>query len=165
MWRNYFNFSFNDLGRLWSDLMNDFSIEDKYGFGTFDYLEELLNYALKKLKIKTSVFTIIFVNEEEIKDLNKNYRGIDKITDVISFALNDNGKTPGPINVLGDIYVCIPQMQAQAKAYGHSEKRELSFLVLHGLLHLLGYDHQDPEAEKEMFTLQAEILEEKGINR
>ena len=67
--------------------------------------------------------------------------------------------------VLGDIYVCIPRMKEQALAYGHSVKRELSFLVVHGLLHLLGYDHMEKNEEKEMFLLQELILNEEGINR
>ena len=81
-----------------------------------------------------------------------------------SFALNDGGVFPGPINVLGDIYISIPKMKSQAIEYNHSEKRELSFLAVHGLLHLLGYDHTLGEKEeKEMFDLQKEILNEKGI--
>ena len=83
---------------------------------------------------------------------------------MLSFALNDNGAFPGPINVLGDIFISIPKMKEQAIEYSHSEKRELSFLALHGLLHLLGYDHtKGPKEEEEMFGLQKEILNEKGI--
>ena len=67
--------------------------------------------------------------------------------------------------VLGDIYICIPRMISQAKEYGHSETRELSFLVVHGLLHLLGYDHMNKEDEEKMFGLQKEILDEEGITR
>ena len=67
--------------------------------------------------------------------------------------------------MLGDIFICIPQMKRQAQSYEHSEKRELSFLAVHGLLHLLGYDHMVPEDEKEMFALQELILSEKDITR
>ena len=96
-------------------------------------------------------------------EINKKYRGIDRTTDVISFALNDNKRIETMINVLGDIYISIPKMVEQAKQYEHSEKRELSFLTLHGLLHLLGYDHMNSEDEKVMFGLQDEILKELGI--
>ena len=95
------------------------------------------------------------------------YRKIDKVTDVISFAFEDNEdiKTED-IRILGDIYVCIPRMIEQAKSYGHTEKRELSFLCCHGLLHLLGYDHvNNKEEEKIMFDLQERLLNEICITR
>ena len=94
------------------------------------------------------------------------YRGIDKVTDVISFALEDvSDNIHMDMRILGDIYVCIPKMIEQANTYGHSIKRELSFLVVHGLLHLLGYDHMDVQDEKVMFGLQELILNEAGITR
>ena len=95
--------------------------------------------------------------------MNKEYRGIDRTTDVLSFALNDNKRIETEINVLGDIFISIPKMMEQASDYGHSEKRELSFLVVHGMLHLLGYDHMEKDDEEVMFSLQKEILEELGI--
>ena len=69
------------------------------------------------------------------------------------------------IRFLGEIYICIPRMIEQAKEFGHSEKRELSFLCVHGLLHLLGYDHMEKEDEKVMFALQELILNEANITR
>ena len=91
---------------------------------------------------------------------------MDKVTDVISFAFEDNKDLPNNIRMLGSIYVCIPKMKDQAIEYGHSEKRELSFLVCHGLLHLLGYDHvNSKEEEKVMFSLQDEILNSLDIRR
>ena len=69
------------------------------------------------------------------------------------------------IRVLGDIYICIPRMISQAKDYGHSDKRELSFLIIHGLLHLLGYDHQTKEEEQIMFAKQEMILNGENITR
>ena len=113
-----------------------------------------------------SIFSIIFVSEEEIQSINFHYRGKNAVTDVISFAFEDNGNVlASNCRVLGDIYVCIPKMKAQAVEYGHSEKRELSFLVVHGMLHLLGYDHMQKEEEEVMFSLQKEILESVGILR
>jgi probable rRNA maturation factor len=144
--------------------MNMFDIIDKYGYKDYDYLNDLLEFALNKLEVKGDTFSVILTDDKEMHHLNLTFRGVDRTTDVISFALNDNGAFPGPINVLGDIYISIPKMKAQAKEYGHSEKRELSFLTIHGLLHLLGYDHTLGEKEeKEMFDLQREILDEKGI--
>ena len=141
-----------------------FDIIDKYGYKDFDYLNEVLSYTLEKLNILNATFSVILTDDEEVHTLNKTYRNIERTTDVLSFALNDNGEFPGPINVLGDIYISIPKMIEQAKECGHSEKRELSFLAVHGLLHLLGYDHTLGEKEeKEMFDLQKEILNEKGI--
>lgn len=95
---------------------------------------------------------------------NLEYRDIDRTTDVLSFALEDNQTYKTEIRQLGDIFISIPKMQAQAKEYGHSEKRELSFLVVHGVLHLLGYDHtRSKEEEKLQFGLQDEILNELNI--
>ena len=141
-----------------------YDIIDNYGYDNYDYLNEVLDYAIKKLDIKNSIFDIIFIDDEEMHKLNKEYRGIDRTTDVLSFALNDNKHIDAFINSLGDIFISIPKMKSQALEYGHSEKRELSFLTLHGLLHLLGYDHTlGKKEEEEMFGLQKDILNELGI--
>jgi len=144
--------------------MNEFYIVDNYGFKE-DYLDQLINNALSSLGIKEANFSIIFVNDKEIKKINKEYRKIDKPTDVITFALNDNLNIKLPYEILGDIYISIDRVKDQAKTYGHSQKRELSFLAIHGLLHLLGYSHDSKEDEKIMFKLQEEILTENGITR
>ena len=144
--------------------MNSFDIIDEYGYKDYDYLEDLFEYACQKLKLENVYFSVIFIDNDKIHEINKNYRQIDRPTDVISFAFNDNGTLDGPVNMLGEIYVSIDKMREQAREYNHSEKRELSFLYIHGLLHLLGYDHTLGEKEeKEMFDLQKEILNEKGI--
>ncbi len=131
-----------------------------------DYLQKYIKYLTKKLNIKDAIFNIIFVENEDIQKLNKNYRGIDRITDVISFALEDNSdlKEPG-IRVLGDIYIAIDVAHEQAKLYNHSNIREICFLATHGLLHLLGYDHLTEEEEKIMFKKQKELLESYDIFR
>lgn len=141
-----------------------YDIIDNYGYNDYEYLNEVIDYAIKKLDIKNSIFDIIFIDDEEMHKLNKEYRGIDRTTDVLSFALNDNKHIDAFVNSLGDIFISIPKMKSQAEEYGHSEKRELSFLALHGLLHLLGYDHTlGKKEEEEMFGLQKEILNELGI--
>lgn len=146
--------------------MNDFTIEDNNLYNNYDYLYEVIDYTLEHEKVVNSIFSIIFVDDEEIHKINKEYRKVDRITDVISFAFEDNEeKRYNDIRLLGDIYICIPQMKRQAQEYKHSEKRELSFLAVHGLLHLLGYDHMEPEDEKNMFALQELILNDKNIKR
>lgn len=147
--------------------MNKFQITDEYGYQEYSYLNDLLNYALKEvLKINNAIFDIIFVDEEYIKNLNNEYRHINKVTDVISFAFEDNGKIVyNDTRLLGEIYICIPRMKEQALEYQHSEKRELAFLCIHGLLHLLGYDHMTKDEETEMFALQELILDGANIQR
>ena len=144
-----------------------YQINDEFGYSEdYDYLDSLIERVLTQEKATDRVFSIIFVDNEKIHELNKQFRGVDRPTDVISFALEDaEEEFLSTIRVLGDIYISIPKMQEQAKEYGHSEKRELAFLVVHGLLHLLGYDHQTEEEEKVMFQIQEEMLNEEGISR
>ena len=146
--------------------MENYSIIDNNLYQNYDYLKEVINHTLEVMDAKESIFTIIFVTKEEIHELNKQYRGVDRVTDVISFALEDvNDVSLSDIRVLGDIYICIDRMKEQAIEYNHSETRELSFLTVHGLLHLLGYDHQTKEEEEVMFNLQRKILSDLNINR
>lgn len=146
--------------------MRDYTIINEYGYKEdFNYLYELLDYALEFLNVK-GIFSITFISDEVMHEMNLTYRGIDRTTDVLSFALNDAIEDfKSEVNVLGDIFISIPKMQSQAVEYGHSEKRELSFLTIHGLLHLLGYDHMKPEDEKVMFDLQKEVLDNAGIKK
>lgn len=126
---------------------------------------ELLAFALKREKLENVEFNIIFVDSDTIHEINKNYRHVDRVTDVISFALEDNETITLDHRVLGDIYICVERAEEQAKEYGHSFLRELAFLSIHGLLHLLGYDHMEKEEEKIMFSKQEDILNEFGIRR
>ncbi|MDD4831707.1 MAG: rRNA maturation RNase YbeY [Bacilli bacterium] len=146
--------------------MNNINIfyEIKYRID-FD-LKDLLEYALKKLNIDNVEFNVIFIDNNRIKEINKEYRNIDKETDVISFALEDIDKSmfEGK-RLLGDIYISYEKSKEQAIEYNHSLKREISFLSIHGLLHLLGYDHMIKEEEIVMFKLQEDILNEYGIKR
>lgn len=107
--------------------------------------------------------SVIFVTPEEIHEINREYRNIERSTDVISFALHDdmsNVLLEEEENELGDIFINVQAISDQAKEYGHSKRREACFLFCHGLLHLLGYDHMEPDEEKEMFHLQDVILDE-----
>lgn len=119
---------------------------------------------MKDLQVEDALVDIIIVDNEEIKKINKEYRNIDNVTDVISFALEDvEFKTP--FRILGDIYISYEKVKEQALKYEHSEKRELYFLATHGLLHLLGYDHMNKKEEKIMFDLQKELLDKYDIKR
>ena len=112
-------------------------------------------------------FNVIFVTKEEIQAINKQYRNIDRVTDVITFALmeSDDGIFSGFEYELGDVFICVSRAQEQAIEYGHSLEREIAFLAVHGYLHLKGYDHQTEAEEKEMFALQEEILTQAGFVR
>ena len=131
-------------------------------------LKPLLEYARKYEGLENTEleFSIVIVDNKRIHEINKEYRGIDRPTDVISFALEDSeGVELENYRILGDIYISIDKVKEQAKEYGHSEKRELAFLTVHGFLHLLGYDHMEKEEEKIMFGKQEEILNGFGITR
>lgn len=130
-----------------------------------DIYLSLLERTMSHLHLKCDpILSVTFVNNDFIHKMNREYRGVDRPTDVISFAFLDGEenrdsllKKKGPVS-LGDIYISIDKAKEQADEYGHPLKRELSFLFVHGLLHLLGYDHMNEEDEKIMFKLQDEIL-------
>ena len=131
-----------------------------------DEVQKFIDFALNYLKLDNVVFNVIIVDNEEIHKINREYRGIDRPTDVISFALEDDDtfiKTDQ--RILGDIYISIDKAIEQANEYGHKLLRELCFLTIHGILHLLGYDHMEKADEEVMFGLQERILSEYGIER
>lgn len=132
-----------------------------------DTVLKVLDSALKKENLDNVSFNLIIVDNEYIHKLNRDYRNIDRETDVITFALEDEDSIilPNDERVLGDIYISIDKAESQALEYGHSLLRELSFLAVHGFYHLLGYDHMTEEDEKVMFKKQEEVLEEYGISR
>jgi probable rRNA maturation factor len=144
----------------------NYEIVDNNLYKDYDYLNDVIKTTLEHENASDAYLSVIFVDNDEIQEINRTYRNIDRVTDVISFALEDNDEKLIGDRILGDIYLCIPRMKEQAKEYNHSEKRELSFLVCHGLLHLLGYDHvNNKEEEKVMFDLQDEILDSLNITR
>ena len=129
-----------------------------------DELTDYTKFLIKYMNIEAS-FSIIIVNNDKIHEINKEYRGIDRETDVISFALEEGENYEVKERLLGDIYISIDKVYEQAKEYNHSIKRELFFLVTHGFLHLLGYDHMTKEDEEIMFPLQEKILNSYGVDR
>ena len=126
------------------------------------YFEEIAANAEKILELEDDLMiSVTFVRSRAIHKINLEYRGIDKPTDVISFAIRDGLDLPDGIEDtdLGDLFINIDYAAKQAKEYGHDLKREVCFLFTHGLLHCLGYDHMTEEDEKEMFALQDQILD------
>ena len=142
----------------------DFVYEDEKNLCEIDYEKqfiEIIKTTLDYLKIEDDIeMSCILVDDKDIHQINKEYRHIDRSTDVISFALEDNEQfyIEGMPRSIGDIFISVDHARIQAQEYGHSLKREMCFLFTHGLLHLLGYDHMNEDDEKEMFSLQKEIL-------
>lgn len=146
-------------------------------------ITNVIEAAGRHLNLSTSVeLDVSIVSNDEIQQLNATYRNIDKPTDVLSFALDEDedefeaflledqdgltDEDSEPLaRHLGDIIISFPKAQEQATDYEHSLERELAFLAVHGFLHLNGYDHQTTEEEKEMFAIQEEVLEAYGLTR
>lgn len=134
-------------------------------------LSALLETASEIEQITDAEVSVTFVDDLEIQELNKNYRGKDQATDVLSFPMYEAEETQIIVDdeeedlMLGDIIISVPSAREQALEYGHSFERELGFLMVHGFLHLLGYDHESEEMEKEMFTKQENILIKYGLVR
>jgi probable rRNA maturation factor len=144
-----------------------------------DDLQQLLIRCIQEAAAREEVdgeVVVTLVTNERIHELNREYRGVDRPTDVLSFAMNEAGEEEMDIfieedefedypNMLGDIVISLPKAQEQAEEYGHSLERELGFLAVHGFLHLIGYDHGTAEEEKEMFSRQEEVLAHIGLTR
>ncbi|WP_396136054.1 rRNA maturation RNase YbeY [Bacillus sp. NEB1478] len=139
-----------------------------------EYAELISNVLQKAAEMEgtgTSEISVTLVTKERIQEINKEYRDKDSVTDVISFAMEEMGEDEIEIiggeetRFLGDIIICVEVAEEQASDFGHSMDREMGFLAVHGLLHLLGYDHMNDEDEKRMFSRQEEILEQYGLRR
>lgn len=138
----------------------------------FDLIEKLLQTTAKSEQLSGELeVSVTFVDNEQIQEINRQYRKIDEPTDVISFALEEQGEDEVTIvgvdlpRILGDIIISVPKAKQQAEDYHHSFHRELGFLAVHGFLHLLGYRHETEDEEREMFEKQKEILENHGLTR
>lgn len=131
-----------------------------------DDIKKVLDKAIEMENVGVVEFNVIIVDNDYIHRLNKEYRKIDRPTDVITFALEDNQDIKyDNYRLLGDIYISVDKAHSQAEEYGHSFKREICFLAVHGFLHLLGYDHMEKNEEKIMFDHQDKILNEANITK
>lgn len=141
-----------------------------------DLVRGVLEYAANYLSLpENTEMSVTLMDNKHIHEINKKYRGIDKPTDVISFAMEEDGDEDDIIlpsdmefempKNLGDLMISMEKVAEQAEYLGHSQDRELGFLTVHGFLHLNGYDHMKAEDEKEMFSLQDEILDGYGLQR
>ena len=129
-------------------------------------LYDIIEFACKHLNIENPLLNIVIVDNKRIREINREYRGKDSVTDVISFAFEevDDVRT-NDFRFLGEIYISYERAKEQAEEYGHRVRREFSYLAVHGLLHLLGYDHMNEEDKKVMRSLEEEILNEYDIKR
>ena len=142
------------------------NVINQSGYRGYSKYQKYFREILKKAKTVVSMparaaVSVIFVNDEQIHAINRDYRNIDRPTDVISFALADQQDENDYIEEeLGDIFINIDAARRQAIDYQHSERREICFLFTHGLLHLNGFDHQTKEEEQEMIRHQKLILDD-----
>jgi probable rRNA maturation factor len=128
----------------------------------------LLDYGLEIFYKSAAEVSLVLADDEYLRQLNREYRGIDQPTDVLSFAMAEGLPAPETVDLLellGDIYISKTRAVAQADSYGHSFQRELCYLAVHGLLHLLGFDHQTPEATAVMREREERIMREFGLER
>jgi probable rRNA maturation factor len=154
-------------------IMIDFNDEtNELSQQELETIEKLLFFAAKKENVETnSELSVTFVTNDRIQEINREYRDKDKPTDVISFAMEELGEGEIPLTgedlprILGDVIISLAKAREQADDYGHSFIRELGFLAVHGFLHLLGYDHENEEDEKVMFSRQRDLLDEFGLQR
>lgn len=133
-------------------------------------IERVLQALAAQEGIADSEVAVTLVDEDQIRALNRDYRGLDQATDVLSFAMNEGDEDDfveidEAVNLLGDIIISLPHVYAQAEEYGHTPERELAFLVVHGFLHLIGEDHETDEAADQMFAKQEALLTQLNITR
>lgn len=115
---------------------------------------------------EAGVFSLVLVSDRQIRVLNRDWMGKDKPTDVLSFPLSlEPPPSPELPWEVGEIMISLQRAQQQARDYGHSFDRELAFLFVHGMLHVLGFDHMTPDEEKDMFGRQTHILNAAGFKR
>ncbi|OZB91682.1 rRNA maturation RNase YbeY [Paenibacillus sp. XY044] len=163
------------LHLAWNNEQNEHPVSDEL----IATLEVILQKAGESEGVEDGEVALTFVDDKQIHELNLEYRGIDRPTDVLSFAMNETLDEELDIvyeleedeelqdmpEVLGDIIISVDRAKAQSEDYGHSLEREIGFLFVHGFLHLLGYDHQDAESEAEMMGKQEAVLAQVGLTR
>ena len=156
----------------------DITFNDEVGFLDNEkrdwqkWITNLLLLAKKEINKKNNLeMSINFINEKRSNEINKKYRGKDRPTDVISFAIEDGGDQidfsvfddPEFIEDIGDLFMCPSVIMRHSKEYGTGWDRELGYTLVHGFLHLNGYDHIEPNEAKTMFKIQGKVLEDYGL--
>ncbi len=153
---------------VWNNDQDEYEIKPTWPH----LLQELLLIAADEEQLTQGEVALTFVDDKTIRELNLQYRNLDKATDVLSFSMVELGEgelqimySDDVIEPIGDIVISMRHATEQAAEYGHSIERELGFLFVHGFLHLLGYDHQDEQSEKIMMAKQEYVLEKAGLSR
>jgi probable rRNA maturation factor len=154
-------------------LVNNLQSKEPLAESLTGLLEQVIQYGLQVYQKEAAELSIILVDDAYIQNLNSEYRGLDQPTDVLSFAMVDQQAGTPVLNadqlelpeLLGDIFISVERAVDQAKEYGHSLEREICYLAIHGLLHLLGFDHHQPEETEEMRQAEEEILAKFAIKR
>lgn len=128
-----------------------------------DFIYRIADITLKRLKVDQSDITIAIEGNKRLRELNRSYRGIDAATDVLSFSSDQINPETG-IKYLGDVIISFPKTKIQASEQDHTVRDELATLIIHGILHLAGFNHKDKSSEKAMFSLQNELLDTARLN-
>ncbi|WP_371926335.1 rRNA maturation RNase YbeY [Sebaldella sp. S0638] len=150
-----------------SNIEITYDISDVQEFMDEEKINEFVDLILEHEKvenIENIYISFLITTNEVIKNINSEYRGKDTPTDVISFAYNET-ENIGPFNILGDIIISEEKVREQAEEYEHSVEREFYYVLCHGMLHLLGYDHIDEEDKKVMREKEEQLLKEIGYER
>lgn len=116
-------------------------------------------------ELEDAELSLLLTDDDTVHALNRTYRGVDKPTDVLSFSQREGENPDEWDNLLGDIIISVEKARRQAEEYGHSMAREVAFLTVHGVLHLLGWDHQEADDERRMMAKTEEILGSLGLTR
>ncbi len=148
-----------------SNLPEDMPVDEKLKNTVIEAIEKVGElYGLDNAEV-----SVTLTDNEHIHEINREYRKVDRPTDVISFALNEGDEPEieggAPVNVLGDLIISMEKVAEQAVEYGHSNRREIAFLTVHGMLHLLGYDHIEEADRVEMRKEEDFVMEKLGISR
>lgn len=135
--------------------------------GYLDFLRQVTDCAVRSITGREDwEITVSLVGEEQIYKLNRSWRSVDRPTDVLSFPMLEAWEEPGEdANLLGDVVICLPVAKRQAAEYGHGIQRELAFLAVHGVLHLLGRDHENDLERELMEREQTALLDSMGLGR
>jgi len=138
-------------------MLNNLVDDERLDSNLLADLNKLADNLLSDKGINDAEVSVTFVGNSKIKELNKTYRKKDEVTDVLSFPIDDE--------LLGEVIISLPRAVEQAEDYGHSLRREVGFLMVHGLLHILGYNHKSDADKAEMRKAEEELLEDQGFTR